>query len=213
MCHKQLDFGRVEGLEIIADFEGGEITSDSGAILLKEIDRKYQVTEDAAACLVEGRAVEKIKHELMTILRQRVFQIAMGYEDQNDATYVRKDPSLKVMVDRCPDDEDRNPDVFQEVHEPGPAPRLEHELRREQSPNHVRSKDEDHQVDHQQREEEVRYGETEKGQERQGVIRHRALFKKFLEIRQVTFVDMLVDQMRQSTVKANHHKFFWSFHH
>lgn len=106
VCHKQLDFGRVDRLEVIADFEGGEITSDSGAILLKEIDRKYQVTEGATACLVDGRAVEKIKHELMSILRQRVFQIALGYEDQNDANDLRKDPGLKVMVDRCPEDED-----------------------------------------------------------------------------------------------------------
>ena len=102
MCHKQLDFGRVFNLDILADFEGGDITSDAGGLLLKEIDLRYRITEMAAAVLSDGRQSGKVNHTLIDLLRQRVYQIALGYEDQNDADNLRRDPSLKTMVGRRP---------------------------------------------------------------------------------------------------------------
>lgn len=102
MCHKQLDFGSVFNLDILADFEGGEITSDGGGLLLKEIDLRYQITQMAAACLSDGRQPGKIDHSLLDLLRQRIYQIALGYEDQNDADDLRRDPTLKTMVGRRP---------------------------------------------------------------------------------------------------------------
>lgn len=102
MCHRQLDFGRIFNLDIVADFEGGNITSDACGLLLKEIDQRYGLCEAAARCLSEGREGGKIKHSLLDLIRQRVYQIALGYEDQNDADALRRDPALKTMVGRRP---------------------------------------------------------------------------------------------------------------
>jgi hypothetical protein len=102
VCQKQLDFGRVSNLDVVADLEGGDITSDAGGLLLKEIDAEAGITETAARCLFEDRASNKTKHTLSDLLRQRVYQIALGYEDQNDADTMRRDPSLKTMTGRKP---------------------------------------------------------------------------------------------------------------
>ena len=102
MCHKQLDFGSLTNLDIVADFEGGDITSDAGGLLLKEVDLCYKITEAALCSLTDGREPGKIKHPLLDLLRQRIYQIALGYEDQNDADTLRCDPSLKAMAGRRP---------------------------------------------------------------------------------------------------------------
>ena len=102
MCHQQLDFGSIFNLDIIADFEGGDITSDAGGLLIKEVDLQYRITEAAAAVFTDTRQPGKIDHGLLDLLRQRVYQIVLGYEDQNDADDLRVDPSLKTMVGRRP---------------------------------------------------------------------------------------------------------------
>ncbi len=102
MCYKQLDFGSVLNLDIKVDFEGGNITSDAGGLFLKEIDSHYKITKQAVDCLSDARDSAKITHSLIELLRQRIFQIALGYEDQNDADQMKKDPSLKTMVGRRP---------------------------------------------------------------------------------------------------------------
>jgi hypothetical protein len=102
VCHKQLDFGSVLNLDVVVDFEGGNITSDAGGLLLKEIDNRYKITKQAADCLSDGRDAGKTMHSLNELLRQRIFQIALGYEDQNDADKLKKDPTLKTIVGRKP---------------------------------------------------------------------------------------------------------------
>ena len=102
MCHTQLHFGNLFNLDIIADFKGGDITSDAGGLILKEIDQAYCLTDNMAKCLADDRQDGKIKHTLLELLRQRIYQIALGYEDQNDADELRRDPSLKVMSGRRP---------------------------------------------------------------------------------------------------------------
>ncbi len=106
MCHKQLDFGNVLNLDVVVDFEGGNITSDAGGLLLKEIDNRYKITKQAADCLSDDRDTNKTKHSLGDLLRQRIFQIALGYEDQNDADKLKKDPALKTIVGRKPQSDD-----------------------------------------------------------------------------------------------------------
>lgn len=101
-CHKQLYFGSLFSQEIIADFEGSRITSDGGGLLLCEVDRRYYLSERLAACLHDYRVPERITHELSTLLRQRLFAIALGYEDANDAAFLAQDPALKTMVARLP---------------------------------------------------------------------------------------------------------------
>lgn len=79
--HTQLDFGSVLNLDIVADFDGGDITSNGGGLLLKELDRKYGLTETAALCLSDERDSGKVGHAPLERVRQRVYQIALGYEE------------------------------------------------------------------------------------------------------------------------------------
>ncbi len=106
LCHKQLSFESLFSKEVIADFEGGRITSDAGGLLLRELDQRYRLAEQAAACLHDPRDTDKVRHDLLTLVRQRLFAIALGYEDNNDAAWLSKDPALKIMAGRVPESGD-----------------------------------------------------------------------------------------------------------
>ena len=86
-CHKQLTFENIWGKKIIADFEGGQITSDAGCILLREIDKRLGITKRLADILHAPRRPDRILHDNLSMLRQRLFSIATGYEDNNDAAF------------------------------------------------------------------------------------------------------------------------------
>jgi len=101
--HQQLSFGSLFGKEITADFEGGRITSEGGGLLLREVDRRYAVSEELARCLDDPRDPGRLTHDLTTLVRQRIFSIALGYEDANDAAALRRDPALKTMSERLPE--------------------------------------------------------------------------------------------------------------
>jgi hypothetical protein len=103
VCHKQLSFGSLLGKEVIVDFEGGRVSSDGGGLLLREIDDRYSLTEKAARCLCDPRDLRRITHDEITLLRQRIFSIALGYEDANDADSLRGDPVLKSISGRLPE--------------------------------------------------------------------------------------------------------------
>lgn len=90
----------------LADLEGGQITSDAGGMLLRELDQRYRIAEKAAACLHDPRDAGKVKHDLLTLVRQCLFAIALGYEDNNDATWLAKDPALKIMAGKAPESAD-----------------------------------------------------------------------------------------------------------
>ena len=85
VCHKQLSLGSLFNKEIIACFDGGRMTSDGGGLLLREIDERYRVTAAVAAALHDSRDPERTVHEVSTLVKQRIFSIALGYEDANDA--------------------------------------------------------------------------------------------------------------------------------
>lgn len=104
--HHQLSFGSLFGKEITADFEGGQITSEGGGLLLREVDRRYALTEALARCLDDPRDPDRLTHDLATLVRQRLFSIALGYEDTNDAAALRRDPALKTMSGRLPEGSD-----------------------------------------------------------------------------------------------------------
>jgi hypothetical protein len=103
LCHKQLRFGSLFSKEVIADFEGGRITSDAGGLLLRELDQRYRIAENAARCLHDPRDSHKSKHDLLTLVRQRLFAIAQGYEDNNDAAALAKDPAFTIMAGKAPE--------------------------------------------------------------------------------------------------------------
>lgn len=103
VCHNQLSFESLLGKKFMVDFGGGRITSDGGGLLLREIERKYGVIEAIDGCLSDPRNPLFITHEQRELIAQRVFAIALGYEDANDATTLRFDPALKVMAGRLPE--------------------------------------------------------------------------------------------------------------
>jgi hypothetical protein len=103
LCHKQLCFESLFNKEVVADFTGGRITSDAGGLLLREVDQRYRIAEQAVACLHDPRDSAKVRHDLLTLVRQRLFAIALGYEDNNDAAWLAQDPALKIMAGRAPE--------------------------------------------------------------------------------------------------------------
>jgi hypothetical protein len=103
VCHNQLRFESLFSKEVIADFAGGRITSDAGGLVLRELDQRYRLAENVARCLHDPREGHKVKHDLLTLVRQRLFAIAQGYEDNNDAATLAKDPAFKIMAGKAPE--------------------------------------------------------------------------------------------------------------
>ena len=89
---------------VVASFDQPDSSSDGGAILLKAIDSELDLTERLASCLRETREEGKIVHPLLDLFRQRVYGIACGYPDCNDAGRLADDPIQKLLLDRDPID-------------------------------------------------------------------------------------------------------------
>ena len=94
----QFGFARVEGRAVVASFDGGAITSDAGGVLLKAADRAIGLVDRFAACFVDRRRGDLIEHSVRTLVGQRVFGIALGYEDLNDHDQLRHDPIMAVLA-------------------------------------------------------------------------------------------------------------------
>ena len=91
-------FAVVEGRDVVVAFDGGAISSDAGALLLRAADHAIKLTERFAACFHDARRPHLIEHEVATLLGQRVFGIALGYEDLNDHDELRHDPVMAVLA-------------------------------------------------------------------------------------------------------------------
>jgi hypothetical protein len=87
---------------VVAEFDQRQGSSDGGAILLKAADRRYRLTERLAACLQDYRQPGMVDHQVEEILAQRVFAIACGYPDANDAARLAGDPIHKMLIGRDP---------------------------------------------------------------------------------------------------------------
>jgi DDE family transposase len=85
---------------IRADFSGGQITSDAGLLPLRAFDERHHMTRDGAACLRDPRQEDRVHHNALALLRQRIYQIVAGYEDANDASRLRHDPLLQIIADQ-----------------------------------------------------------------------------------------------------------------
>ena len=88
---------------VTAVFDSPQSSSDGGSLLLKACDAALGLTESLASWLRDGRQPGKVVHGLRALLRQRVFSIACGYTDGNDASRLRRDPVLKLLAGRDPD--------------------------------------------------------------------------------------------------------------
>jgi len=91
-------FAPVEGRQVVADFAGGAITSDAGALLLGASDRAIGLVDRFAFCFADARTAALIEHQVRTLVGQRVFGIALGYEDVSDHDQLRHDPVLAVLA-------------------------------------------------------------------------------------------------------------------
>src|SRR5438128_9714550 len=85
------------------DFDGGRLSSDAGLVLLKDPDEQLGLTRALAAVLRDPRDPRRVHFTLHDLLKQRVLQIAAGYEDANDANTLRHDPIFKVLLGRLPE--------------------------------------------------------------------------------------------------------------
>jgi hypothetical protein len=88
------DFNRA----VMIDFQGAQITSDTGFLLLREIDDRFKIIAPMGDCLEDLRSSAHTRHSLIQMVLQRVCQIAAGYEYCNDADYLRVDPALRLAI-------------------------------------------------------------------------------------------------------------------
>jgi hypothetical protein len=92
------DFQPLGSRQITARFDGGTITSDAGGLLLREVEAGSGLLARLATCFDDHRDPEKIEHSVEALVKQRVFALALGYEDLNDHDQLRADPLLAVLV-------------------------------------------------------------------------------------------------------------------
>lgn len=102
------EFAALHQREVIAQFDGGDITTDAGGLLLRQTDQRLKLTERLAACFTDHRQQDQIEHTLAQLVAQRVYGLALGYEDLNDHDQLRADPLMGVLVGkRDPQGKDR----------------------------------------------------------------------------------------------------------
>jgi len=97
-----LPFASILGKKVEADFDGGNLTTDGGAMFLRLVESKVGIIDRIVSCLPDRRHASYVRHSLEEMIQQRVFQIACGYEDANDCNELRRDPGFKAACDRLP---------------------------------------------------------------------------------------------------------------
>jgi hypothetical protein len=95
---EQFEFAAIERRHVVAAFDGGAITSDAGALLLGATDRAIRLVDRFAGCFIDRRLPGLIEHQVSTLVGQRVFGVALGYEDLNDHDDLRHDPVMAVLA-------------------------------------------------------------------------------------------------------------------
>jgi hypothetical protein len=95
---KQYTFQALGRREIVADFNGGTITSDAGGILLREVEKRTSILSRFAKCFTDHRNQKLIEHSVLDLVSQRVFAIALGYEDLNDHDHLARDQFFASLV-------------------------------------------------------------------------------------------------------------------
>jgi hypothetical protein len=95
---EQLEFSGVERRRVVAAFDGGTVSSDAGALLLGKADAAIGLVDQLSRCFIDERHPELIEHSVRTLVGQRVFALALGYEDLNDHDHLRHDPVMGALL-------------------------------------------------------------------------------------------------------------------
>ena len=93
-----------------ADFSGGDLSSDGGALLLRQIDRGLGISRNLANCFLDSRNQNYVEHSVHSLIAQRLHGLALGYEYLNDHQHLRRDPLLAVCADKS------DPLGFERIH-------------------------------------------------------------------------------------------------
>ena len=102
-CRKaQLEFHGLNRRQVIGQFDGGEISSDGGGVLLREVEKRTHILRRLSQCFIDHRNPERIEHTVETLIKQRVMAIALGYDDLNDHDELCRDSLLALLSD-CQD--------------------------------------------------------------------------------------------------------------
>ena len=100
-CNQEsLQFHPLFRREVRGQFDGGTITSDAGGLLLREVEKRTGIVAQFAACFRDHRKAERIEHPVKELVAQRVYGLALGYEDLNDHDQLRQDPLLAVLAEK-----------------------------------------------------------------------------------------------------------------
>lgn len=94
----RLVFADLGQRQVVGEFDGGSISSDGGAVLLSAVDKRARITERFSQCFTDHRNPDLIEHSVQELTAQRIYGIALGYEDLNDHDDLRRDPLLAVVV-------------------------------------------------------------------------------------------------------------------
>lgn len=102
MCSAtSIEFEGLSGRRVVGDFSGGHISSDGGALLLREVDLKLRLAERLANCFVDHRNPDLVEHQVVELLRQRIFSLICGYEDLNDHDNLSRDKLFATAVGKA----------------------------------------------------------------------------------------------------------------
>src|SRR6184192_4538276 len=97
----QFEFEAHFSRRVVAEFSGERLTTEGGALLLRAADRKMGLLRRVVRCFRDARDPQRIEHELSEMLAQRIYGLALGYEDLNDHEELRNDPLLAVLVEKA----------------------------------------------------------------------------------------------------------------
>jgi hypothetical protein len=101
-CNQEfLKFHPLDKREVRGEFDGGAITSDAGGLLLREVEKRTGIIAQFAACFRDHRQAGRIEHRVEELVAQRVYGLALGYEDLNDHDELRRDPLLGVLAGKA----------------------------------------------------------------------------------------------------------------
>jgi len=97
---EQREFHGLGRRDVIGAFNGGRISSDAGGLLLREVEQRTHILKRLSGCLFDHRNAELIEHPVECLIKQRIYAIALGYEDLNDHDTLRQDELLALLSDK-----------------------------------------------------------------------------------------------------------------